>query len=94
MYQGKTSVVAKLWKSPGVDQIATIPAGTSVTGDAPRADGYVYLRSPRAGWTKKIWLLNYVLIVVPPPPPPAPDKTPFTLKVDGFQLFSGELTKE
>lgn len=30
----------------------------------------------------------------PPPPPPSNMKEPFTLKVTGYKLFSGELEKE
>ena len=69
MWKGTTNTIAKLWRDPGVGQIDTIQAGTAVTGDAPLGE-YVYLRTPKVGYTKKIWLSGYVLITTPPPPPP------------------------
>jgi GH25 family lysozyme M1 (1,4-beta-N-acetylmuramidase) len=69
MYSGKTAVVAKLWNSIGGSQIGEIPAGTTVTGDAP-ANGYAYIRTPKQGYTKTIWLTDYKQVPVVPPPPP------------------------
>jgi GH25 family lysozyme M1 (1,4-beta-N-acetylmuramidase) len=70
MYSGRTATVAKIWNAIGGGQVNELRAGVSVTGDAPRSDGYVYLRTPTAGWTKKIWLSPYQEVTVTPPPPP------------------------
>lgn len=80
MWKGRTNTAAKLWREPGVGQIDTIPSGTDVTGDAPLGE-YVYLRTPKAGYTKKLWLSNYALVPVePPPPPPPPEEPTITIK--------------
>lgn len=80
MHRGTTKEPAKVWEGVGVRQIDTLPAGTTVTGDAPRSDGYVLLRTPRVGYTKLIWLQNYNLVTVEPPPPPPPPPGDPTLK--------------
>jgi GH25 family lysozyme M1 (1,4-beta-N-acetylmuramidase) len=75
MWKGRTNVVAKLWNEPNGSQISQLPAGTDVTGDAPLGE-FVFLRTPRMGYTKKIWLTGYALVpVTPPPPPPDPEPT-------------------
>jgi lysozyme len=86
MYQGKTSMIAKVWDTVGGQQIKELPAGTVVKGDAP-AVGYAHITSPVNGYTKTIWLINYAPIVVAPPPPPPPTPT------DGFVAsFDGTIT--
>lgn len=78
MYEGKTNQIAKIWNSVGGMQIDQIASGVTVRGYAPVGD-YVQLVQPVAGWTKKIWLSNYVEVTSPPPPPPPPSPTPTTL---------------
>lgn len=95
MYRGITSQVAKVWATIGGSQIDEIPAGATVTGGAP-ASGYAHINagaSWKAGYTKTIWLKNYAEVVITPPPPPVVTKTPFTLSVDGYKPYSGELEK-
>jgi GH25 family lysozyme M1 (1,4-beta-N-acetylmuramidase) len=75
MWKGRTNTTAKVWSEPGVGQIAQLSTGTDVTGDAPLGE-YVYLRTPRAGYTKKIWLSNYALVPVVEPPPVEPPTEP------------------
>lgn len=72
MYRGTTNSLAKIWNSVGGQQITSVPSGTTVTGDAPGANGYTYLRTPQAGFTKTMWLSNYNVVTAPPPPPPPP----------------------
>lgn len=92
MYKGKTRELAKIWSSIGGTQVSQVPANTDVTGDAPRSDGYVFLRTPRVGFTKTIWLTNYVEVVTPPPPPPPPPPTEVTL-VHTIDIYSdGSIT--
>lgn len=78
MFQGivKQGQVAKIWDAIGGRQVGEIRAGRTVQGTAPRPDGYVYLSSPVAGYTKMIWLSGYVEVVVTPPPPPPPPPPP------------------
>jgi GH25 family lysozyme M1 (1,4-beta-N-acetylmuramidase) len=86
MYQGKTSMIAKVWDTISGQQIKELPAGTVVKGDAPAA-GYAHITSPVNGYTKTIWLVNYAPTVVVPPPPPPPTPT------DGFVAsFDGTIT--
>jgi GH25 family lysozyme M1 (1,4-beta-N-acetylmuramidase) len=75
MWKGRTATIAKLWNQPNGQQIDQLPAGVDVTGDAPVGE-YVYLRTPKAGYTKKIWLTGYALVTTEPPPPPDPDPDP------------------
>lgn len=81
MYSGKTSAIAKIWNAIGGTQIKELPASTPVTGDAP-LNGYAYLRTPVAGYTKTIWLTGYAPIVTPPPPPPPTPEPTDTITVD------------
>src|SRR3990172_6496967 len=88
MWQGRTRELAKIWDAVGGRQISSIPADTNVTGDAPLSNGYVYLRTPQAGYTKTQWLTGYALVVVtPPPPPPPPPPTVVTLRYT-IEIFS------
>jgi hypothetical protein len=79
MFSGKTNTLAKLWREKGSIQFGSLKSETPVKGRAPESDGFVYLTSPVAGWTKKIWLKNYQEDVVTPPPPPPPPSDPITI---------------
>lgn len=90
MYSGRVNVLAKVWDSIGGRQTGELRPGTSVTGDAPLGSGYVHLRSPVDGWTKKLWLYPYAEApVTPPPPEPEPSFPPeVTLKIgDAEQVY-------
>jgi len=82
MYEGTTNQQAKVWDYIGGTNIANIPSGTRVQGNAP-AGGYAYITSPSQykGFTKTIWLSNYKEVVTPPPPDTTPDPTVDSLSV-------------
>lgn len=79
MYRGTTRQVAKVFDQPNGRQIEDIPANTTVTGDAPRGDGFVYIRTPESGYTKMQWLSGYQEVPTQPPPPPPPPTGEVTL---------------
>jgi len=93
----KTKQNAKLWANftNGVfsDQIDSIPAGTTVTGNA-LSGGAVRLSNP-VGWTKAIWL-EAIATPPPPPPPPPSDVHPVSAVVtmsDGYSYKTETFTK-
>ena len=87
MWKGRTNVIAKLWNQPNGSQIDQLPAGVEVTGDAPLGE-FVFLRTPKQGYTKKIWLAGYALVPVAPPPPPNPDPEPTVILKHTIQTYS------
>jgi hypothetical protein len=91
MFRGTINTIAKLWREPGIGQIDTIPVNTVVTGDAPLGE-YVYLRSPQAGYTKKIWLTGYTLVTTPPPPVEEPPTEPPTTPVPVSGTFTLDMS--
>jgi GH25 family lysozyme M1 (1,4-beta-N-acetylmuramidase) len=88
---------AKVWDKPGGQQVGRLlHKGESVTGDGKDFYNnveYFHLSVPVAGWTKSAWVSVAPVDVTPPPPEPEPAKTPFTLAVDGYKTYSGELEK-
>lgn len=86
-WKGTSKVVSsgvKVWKDVGLQQIASVPSGTTVFGDAEKVvSGVKYLRitipTQFAGWTKADWF-NWAYDTTPEPEPePTPEPTPVTV---------------
>lgn len=86
---------AKVWDTIGGERTyPDLVKGTRVTTDFFEGE-YIHFIVPRAGYSKKIWF-RFIQNVEPPPPDPEPEptnKVPFTLNVNGYQSYSGELEK-
>lgn len=101
-WQGKALEPAKLWKTIGGERIYY--NGTDLKKDTPVEidwDGtvsgvkYVRLTSPIDAYSKAEWFSYYPVDVDPDPetPPPTIVKVPFTLNIQGYKTYTGELEK-
>lgn len=96
---GVTLETTKIRSTPGGDIITgSIPKDTQITADDSAGSwlklitvngtvrgGYVNSRSIK---------INTITPPPPPPPPPSTTLTPFTLTVDGYKPFIGNLEKQ
>lgn len=89
-WTGRSKVVAKVWRDVGLLQVASIPAGTDVSGDQSKVVSgvkYLHVTTPANyfGWTKAEWF-NYTE-GTPPPPPPPPEE-PTIVKTHQIDVYS------
>ncbi len=86
-------------------KIRSTPGGDIITGSIPK-DTHITADDSAGSWLKLITVNNlpkggYVnsrsikitAVTPPPPPPPSTTLTPFTLTVDGYKPFIGDLEK-
>lgn len=93
-YKCTESPSAKVWKD-GVNiggQVDEVKFGATVTAEKQGTALYITAGANRGkqGWSKLQW---FDLVQSDPvtPPPPSSGKRSFTLFVDGFKPFNGEL---
>ena len=93
---GVTLETTKIRSTPGGDVITgSIPKDTHITADDSAGS---WLKLITVNGTAKGGYVNIRSIKIntnapPPPPPPTPNLTPFTLTVDGYKPYIGDLEK-
>ena len=93
---GVTLETTKIRSTPGGDVITgSIPKDTNITAD-DSAGSWLKLITvnnlPKGGYVN-IRSIKVTTITPPPPPPPSTTLTPFTLTVDGYKPFIGNLER-
>lgn len=72
MYTGKAISDAKVWNTPGGQQISQVKNGTLIKADNTTTYSgvkYLHLTSPVLGWSKAMWF-SYSESTIPPLPGP------------------------
>lgn len=92
-YVGKTIALAKVWADINGRQIDEFKPGVQVKGFKIE-NGYFWLTSPIAGFTKTQWLDVMPVEITPPPPlPPPSDECPFdivTVEMKDGTIWQGD----
>ena len=93
---GVTLETTKIRSTPGGDIITgSIPKDTHITADDSAGSWLklITVNSTAKGGYVNSRSIKITAITPPPPPPPSTTLTPFTLTVDGYKPFIGDLEK-
>ena len=95
MYKGIALGNIDTWSDPSKNKDGVIRSGQEVQGNPPSGDK-TYVWGPYRCYVKTRDLGSWYKEVTVPPvePPPATETISFTLDVEGFKPYTGELEKE